>query len=338
MFIRFCICGVFLVCLHETIAQPLAYTQLQGRAQGTSYIIHYGYSGKVMSAGQADSILREIDRSLSLYDTGSLICRFNRSRDGCTVDSHLIKLVGLSKQYNASSEGVFDITIKPLAALWGFGPDAGPGNPAEQDIRKVLKITGMSLLSLQGTFLRKKRPEVQIDCNGIAQGYTVDLLADFLEQRGVQHYLVELGGEIRLRGLNASGRPWTVGIEAPEEPGMPVQLAATVQPGSGAVTSSGTYRNTAMAGGKRVGHILDPTTGYPVGNGMVSVTVWAANATTADAIDNILIALGPGEIKPFLDAHPGVEAYWVFRRPDGRFAYGATQGFLKLMEQAEQQH
>lgn len=328
------LCGLSWLLFSALAAQPLTYMQLQGRAQGTSYHIQYGHDRQVMTDTQADSIFREIDRSLSIYDTASLISRFNRSREGCTVDSHLIKLVRLSKQYNASSEGVFDLTVKSLASLWGFGPDAGPGNPSEQEIRKVLKHTDMSLLVLQGQYLRKKRPEVQIDCNGIAQGYTVDLLADFLEQRGVKHYLVELGGEIRLNGVNANGKPWTVGVEAPQEPGMPVQLAATVQPGKGAITSSGTYRNTALAGGKRVSHIIDPTTGYPVGNGMVSVTVWAADATTADAIDNILIVLGPAQIKPFLDAHPGVEAYWVFRRPDGRFVYGATTGFLRLMEQS----
>jgi thiamine biosynthesis lipoprotein len=316
-------------------AQSLTYRQLQGRAQGTSYQIQYGHDAAVMSEVQADSIFLEINRSLSIYDSTSLISRFNRSREGCAVDSHLVRLVRLSKYYDASSEGAFDITVKPLAALWGFGPDPGPGNPSEQEIKKALKNTGMSLLTVQGGYLRKKRPEVQIDCNGIAQGYTVDLLADYLEQRGVKHYLVELGGEIRLRGVNADGKPWTVGVEAPQEQGMPVQLAATIQPGSGAITSSGTYRNTALAGGKRVGHIIDPTTGYPVGNGMVAVTVWAADATTADAIDNILIVLGPAQIKPFLDAHPGVEAYWVFRRPDGRVVYGATPGFLRLMDRRD---
>lgn len=314
------------------MAQPPDYVQLQGRAQGTTYKIQYGHGAPVMTAGQADSIFREIDRSLSIYDTGSLISRFNRSREGCDVDSHLLKLVRLSKQYHASSEGAFDITVKRLAALWGFGPDAGPGNPSEQEIKKAMKHTGMSLLVLQGTYLRKRRPEVQIDCNGIAQGYTVDLLADYLDQHGVQHYLVEVGGEIRLRGLNPSGQPWTVGVEAPQEPGMPVQLAATIQPGSGAITSSGTYRNAVSAGGKRVSHIIDPTTGYPVGNGMVSVTVWAADATTADAIDNILIVLGPAQIKPFLDAHPGVEAYWQYLLPGGKLVHAATPGFLRLLD------
>lgn len=311
--------------------QSMDYVLLRGRAQGTSYLIHYGHGVRVMTAEDADSIFREIDRSLSLYDSSSLICRFNRSRQGCEVDSHLVKLVRLSKQYHADSYGAFDITLKPLAGLWGFGPDAGPGNPSELVIREVLRHTGMSLLSVQGQYLRKKYPKVQIDCNGIAQGYTVDLLAAFLEQRGVQHYLVELGGEIRLRGLNASGQPWSVGLEAPPEPSMPFQVSTAIQPGSGAVTSSGTYRNTVTAGGKRVGHILDPATGYPVDNDMVSVTVWAVDATTADAIDNILIVLGPSRIKPFLDAHPGVEAYWIFRRPDGGLMYGATEGFLRMI-------
>lgn len=328
----FCLFVMSLLCTGAGAAQPRDYVRIEGRAQGTSYLIHYGHGASVMTAGQADSIFREIDRSLSIYDTNSLISRFNRSREGSVADSHLVKLVRLSKQYHASSEGAFDITVKPLAALWGFGPDAGPGSPSDNDVRKVLRFTDMSLIAIQGNYLRKKRPEVQIDCNGIAQGYTVDLLAEFLEQRGVDHYLVEVGGEIRLRGLNPSGQPWTVGLESPPEPGMPVQLATTVRPGAGAITTSGTYRNTTSAAGKRISHIIDPATGYPVANGMISVTVWARDATTADAIDNILIVLGPAQIKPFLDAHPGVEAYWLLRRPDGRVVYGATPGFLRLMD------
>lgn len=315
------------------IPAGINFHSLQGQAQGTTYSIRYGAATAVMQQADVDSILQSVDRSLSTYNPQSLISLFNARPDGLEVDSHLVKLVRLSKQFHAGSEGSFDITIKPLMELWGFGATTVTHMPDEQAIRKVMRHTGMELLALQGQYLKKKNPKLEIDCNGIAQGYTVDLLADYLEAKGVKDYLVELGGEMRLSGKNEKGEDWTVGIEKPGEPNAPLQLAGTIRPGKGAVTTSGLYRRTRTLDGKRVGHVIDPTTGFPVGNGMIAVTVWAADATTADATDNILMVIGPAAIRPYLDAHPGVEAYWVFRLPDGRVAYGATKGFLRIMEQ-----
>jgi thiamine biosynthesis lipoprotein len=160
----------------------------------------------------------------------------------------------------------------------------------------------------------------------------VDILAEYLAQSGVRDYLVELGGEIRLSGVNPEGKPWTIGIESPGEGNGPYALARTVRPGAGAITSSGIYRNQKNRGGKSVSHLIDPETGYPISNGMVSVTVWAKDATTADAIDNILMVIGPAEIRHFLDAYPGVEAYWQFRLADGRLVYAASPGFIRMMD------
>jgi thiamine biosynthesis lipoprotein len=288
----------------------------------------------VLTQACVDSIFREINQSLSIYDSNSLISRFNRSREGIAADSHLLRMVRRAKEFSVRSDGAFDITLKTVSGLWGFGPGARTGAPTEAEIRKAMKHAGMNLLGITGNYIRKKDDQVQIDCNGIAQGYTVDIIADFLEQRGVRDYLVELGGEIRLSGVNAEGSPWTIGIESPPEGNRPFELARTIRPGSGAITSSGVYRNQHPSGGRQVSHLIDPETGYPISNGMVSVTVWSKDATTADAIDNILMVIGPAEIRHFLDAYPGVEAYWQFRLPDGKLVYAASPGFIRMMDQA----
>lgn len=308
------------------------YFHLEGKAQGTTYAIKYGYPDEVLNRGRVDSIFQVIDRSLSLYDTGSLISRFNRSHDGIEADSHLLKMVSLSAAFHAMSDGFFDITIKPVSALWGFGPDGRDGTPSKMDIRKAMRHTGMKLIFTEGKQIKKKDPRVQIDCNGIAQGYTVDIIADVLESHGVRDYLVELGGEIRMNGVNEEGEPWTIGIESLPGGQQSYGIAQTIRPGTGAVTSSGSYRNRKFSDGKMVSHIINPKTGYPVSNGMVSVTVWARDATTADAIDNILMVLGPDRIKPFLEAQPGPEAYWQFQQEGKGIVYSATPGLLKMMD------
>ena len=145
-----------------------AYFRMNGKAQGTTYAITYGHSNEVLTQACLDSIFREIDLSLSLYDSNSLVSRFNRSREGIVADSHLLRMVRLSKEFSNRSDGAFDITIKPVSALWGFGPGAGPGAPLEEDIRKAMKHTGMNLLGITGNYIRKKDPLLQIDCNGIA--------------------------------------------------------------------------------------------------------------------------------------------------------------------------
>ncbi len=312
--------------------KPSAYFHINGNAQGTTYAIKYGYPVEVLNRERVDSIFEVIDQSLSLYDTGSLISRFNRSHVGIEADSHLLKMVSLSAVFHAMSDGVFDITMKPVSALWGFGPDGREGTPSKTDIRKALRHTGMKLIFIDGKRIGKNDPRVQIDCNGIAQGYTVDIIADLLASHGVRDYLVELGGEIRMNGVNEEGKPWTIGIESPPGGQQSYGLAQAIRPGTGAVTSSGSYRNQKFSGGKMVSHIINPKTGHPVSNGMVSVTVWASNATTADAMDNILMVLGPDGIKPFLEARQGLEAYWQFQQKGKGIVYSATPGLLKMMD------
>jgi thiamine biosynthesis lipoprotein len=200
----------------------------------------------------------------------------------------------------------------------------------------VLSHTGGGKLTFRGDSLCKQDPLLQIDCNGIAQGYTVDLLADHLESRGVHDYLVELGGEIRLSGQNREGRPWKVGVEEPSVDGEGSHvLSRVLQPGRAAVTTSGSYRQSVERGGRTYSHIIDPATGHPIDNGMLSATIVASDAMTADALDNVCMVMGPVRSMKWLSGRKDVEAYLVYRGTDGRIRDTATAGFLRMSGPAD---
>jgi thiamine biosynthesis lipoprotein len=169
--------------------------------------------------------------------------------------------------------------------------------------------------------------------NGIAQGYSVDVLAKLLEDKGIKQYLVELGGEIRLRGPRPDGQSLSVGIEAPAQSALDATaIQHILQVNQGAITTSGNYRKFYQSGSRKISHLINPKTGYPFDNELVSVTVWAPDAITADGYDNVLMGMGLKRSFDFLKIHKKLEAYFIFTRPDGSVHDTATAGFYKLMK------
>jgi thiamine biosynthesis lipoprotein len=306
----------------------------EGKAQGTYYIIKYLRDDTASLQRQIDSIFDVIDRSLSLYRPGSLINRFNAG-DSIRMDAHMQAVVQRALQVSKATNGAFDITIKPLAAAWGFGvvKPAWKGIPPADTLRQLLKRTGFRYLQVKDTMLVKLKPGVEIDCNGIAQGYTVDVLARFLEQQGVAHYLVDVGGELHASGHNAMHRTWTVGIEgpAPEGTAHPVQTLLPLQ--NRAIATSGNYRRFFDQGGTRFAHTIDPHTGQALHNNIISVTVMARDCMTADGFDNALILMGVDKALAFIRKHPeyGLEAYFIFRDEEGRTRVAHSQGFEEVV-------
>ncbi|MGJ7031454.1 FAD:protein FMN transferase [Niabella hirudinis] len=304
---------------------------INGFAQGTTYHITYYASDSCLTRFETDSIFGALDSSLSIYKPYSLISRFNREKRGLVPDLHLKKVVIKAQEVSKASAGIFDITVMPLVKLWGFGPDGRPKTmPSPQQVQEVLQYVGYRKLYFLGDSLLKKDSRLTIDVNGIAQGYTVDVIAGFLENRGVQHYLVEVGGEIRVKGRKQpSGEMMKIGIESPpgeEDPETPV-LIKTVFVKEGAITTSGKYRNFYRNGNKKVSHLMDPRTGYTLNNEMISVTVFAKDAITADAYDNVFMGLHLDEAFAFLKKHPELECYFIYTKKDGTVADTASAGF-----------
>lgn len=311
--------------------------RLNGYAQGTTFHITYYAADSVVSIKQADSILKQIDSSLSLYKPYSLINKFNASDAGIAVDCHFAKVVKRSLEVFQHTEGTFDITVKPLVAAWGFGVKKKNTVPDSAEVASILRCVGSEKLHLEENFLKKDHPCVQIDVNGIAQGYSVDVLAGFLEANNIKDYLVELGGEIRVKGLKRPGNErMRIGIEAAEEnPFGSTPIRRILALSEGAITTSGNYRQYHQAGSKRISHLIDPKTGYPYQNELISVTVFAKDAITADAYDNALMGMGLKQAFRFIEKHPEIAAYFIYRKPDGAAADTASSGFPKFLDGLE---
>jgi FAD:protein FMN transferase len=322
-------CSVFLVNL--LFAQQLRV--LEGKAQGTYFVIKFLSADTTSLAAPVDSIFAAIDQSLSLYKPGSLINQFNNG-DSVKMDEHMMNVVHKAMWISRISGGTFDITVKPLVDAWGFGVRTTTQHALSPDtLRLLLQQVGYRRLKIRGQQLIKKKAGVAIDCNGIAQGYTTDVLARFLESRGISNYLVDVGGELRSKGHNAKQQVWTVGIERPadETGGYPVQAVLSLK--DKAITTSGNYRRFFDQGGTRFAHTIDPVSGQALHNNIITVTVIADDAMTADGFDNALMVMGVEKSLLFIARHPEyhIEAAFVYKDKTGTIRERFSPGFKKLL-------
>lgn len=306
--------------------------KIHGYAQGTDYSISYYATDSVVTKGDIDRILVLIDSSMSLYKPYSLISRFNAGTEGVVLDAHFLKVMKKSFEIYQSTHGKFDVTVKPLVQAWGFGPRRINSFPDSSQISALLPCVGMDGVVLKGKVLTKKKSCIQIDLNGIAQGYSVDVLADFMGKKRIKYYVVELGGELRVKGPKPDGKPMRIGIEGPAVNALAQpEIKHVMALNKGAVTTSGNYRKYFENGSKKISHLIDPKTGYPIDNELISVTLYAKDALTADGYDNAIMAMGLKEGLRFVESRKDMEAYLIYKKPNGNIADTLTRGFRKLM-------
>jgi len=304
-----------------------------GQAQGTSYLISYYHENEKVNQNQIDSILLVIDNSMSLYKTNSLISTINESTQGGELDVHFLQVIKKAFQINKETGGIFDVTVEPLVAAWGFSSEKIKEFPDSNRIAQILLFVGMENIQLNGSYLKKLKPEVKIDLNGIAQGYTVDVIADFLIANGIKNFLVELGGELRVEGKKPNGEDFYIGIEGPVNSTDKESVIKHVAIIKGkALTTSGSYRNYIQNGTDRLSHIINPKTGYPVHSEILSVTVFAKDAISADGYDNALLSMGIKDAFSFLDQHPDLEAYFVYKNEQGSVVDTMSNGFKTILK------
>lgn len=315
--------------------EPRLYS-LTGNAQGTTFLIQYYAEHDAVSIDAIHQLLDAVDSSLSQYKSYSLISRFNNTARGVQVDRHLKKMISTSIYFSQLTKGDFDITVKPLSKLWGFNGLAPASLPLKKELRSALKLVGSRHIRLVHDSLIKDDPRVKIDLDGIAQGYTVDLLADYLKAQGITCFLVELGGEIVTSGTKPDGSMWVIGIEGPvsEE-----QYASIIEKklliSNKAITTSGSYRKFVKIKDQYFSHIINPKTGKPVNNGVISVTVIADDATTADALDNACMVMGVDKTFELLSRMPELGVYMVYKKWDGSIADTNNTRFQQYMRITE---
>jgi thiamine biosynthesis lipoprotein len=305
--------------------------QINGAAQGTTYHITWYANDSLVSKRQVDSILNKIDSSLSLYKPYSLVNRFNAALKESAIDRHFVNVVKKAKEIYRKTDGLFDITIFPLTDAWGFGPVRKDKVPDSTTIKELLSCVGSNLIQQKGSRLVKTKPCVQLDPNGIAQGYSVDVIADFFDKAGIGEYIIELGGEIRVKGRKPDGQKMSIGIEAPGEESDFSIIDKVIYLDKGAITTSGNYRRYYESNGKKITHLLNPKTGYYLQNEMISVTLYAKDAITADGYDNAIMAMGLKKGLAFVEKNRHLAAQFIYRKKDGSIADTMSSRFQVLL-------
>jgi len=287
--------------------------KISGAAQGTSYNISY-LAGPNSNYREAfDSIFKKIDTSLSTYLPVSLISRINQNDSTVLVDDFFTDVFNKSMEVSQKTNGLFDITVAPVVNAWGFGFKKKEKVTAPL-IDSLLRYVGYKKVRLDGRKLVKDAANVMLDFNAIAQGYTVDVLAAFLEKNGIKNYLVEVGGELRAKGKKQNDSAWTVGIEQPNETPNEAALKATFKIHDESLATSGNYKKFYIEEGKKYTHILNPFTGYPAKNNLLSTTVVAGKCMTADAYATAFMVMGLEQSKQFLAEHKdlGLQVFFIY--------------------------
>ena len=292
---------LLIFCLIATIhcKQSSHEIKLTGQAQGTTYQVTY-YSGKKENySRQIDSLLKSIDQSLSTYVPGSIISQVNRN-ENVVVDKHFITVFNKAQEISQRTNGAFDITVAPIINAYGFGFT----KKAQVDslmLDSLLQLVGYNNVRLEGDRAVKTNPGIMLDMNAIAQGYTVDVLSLFLEENDIRNYMVELGGEVRVKGKKLNDERWKIGIDQPNETfpeGRPLHSIISLEDRS--LATSGNYRKFYVENGRKYAHIIDPKTGFPSKHNLLSATVLAEDCMTADAFATAFMVMGMEKAKEFL--------------------------------------
>lgn len=292
----------------------------EGTAQGTTYHIRYVDADQRNLKIPVDSILADIDKSLSTYRTDSEISTFNQFEAFRYQSVHFYPVLQKSYEVYKATNGAFDPTIMPLTEAYRKGK--ATGKPWLQQIDSLLQYVGFQYITFNRETVQKSKEHVRLDFDGIAQGYTVDVIAAFLERKGITDYVVEVGGELRCTKAR------TVDIEDPVNPG---RRLASLKLKNCAMTTAGNYNNHYEQNGQTFNHILHPKTGIAQPGNLLSVTIIAADCITADAYDTACMVLGLEATKELLSQHPELNAYLVYRDEEGKMQEFMTEGVKAML-------
>jgi len=303
------------------------FSSFNGFAQGTTYSIVFENSDQTDLPGlrsEVEKLLSDFDMSLSLYKDSSVLSMINRN-ENVKPDFYFIEAFNKSKEISAMTGGAFDLTVGPLVKAWGFGPDERR-NISESKIDSLLSLVGMEKVEIKDGMLRKSDPRINLDFNAIAQGYSVDIIYRYLGSMGIKRFLIEIGGEVRVKG-DKGGVLWRIGIDRPVDDNMSpgADLQAVISLKDKALATSGNYRKFYVENGIKYSHTIDPETGYPARNQLLSATVIADECAAADGIATACMVMGMEKSISFLNMHPEFDAYLIFSDDQGNFRTWATK-------------
>lgn len=286
--------------------------QFFGATQGSYYsIIYYDEQNRDFS-GDFDSIFREIENTLSLWDENSMISRVNRNDESVVLNQIFIDNFNYAMRAAELSEGYFDPTVGPLVSAWGFHFKDGVEMTPEI-VDSLKQFVGYHKIKIEDGKVVKENPDMTLDFNAVAQGYTTDMIGDFLLLNGVENFLVDVGGEILAMGNKPNGDLWKVGIEKPAEDKDAERIVQEiVELKDKSIVTSGNYRKYVERNGKRYSHSIDPNTGFPAANNMLSATIICDDTSWADCLASICMLVGMEKAQEILATQVGVKAFFIY--------------------------
>ena len=330
---------VFILTMVMVACQPSVNEKvylIEGEAQGSTYHIKYIAERDENLKPAIDSILQVIDLSMSTYRPDSAISKINQGDTTVVVDEHFRKVFEASQQIWQESEGLFDPTVGVLVNAWGFGKQkiSEADLPTDKKIDSLRKYVGFDKVALTEKNLIKKRyTEILFDFNAIAQGYTSDVVANYLSVRGIKNYIVEIAGEMYLKGKNTvEDKSWTIGVENPLKPLDDRDLVATIQFTNQGLATSGNYRKVwTDSNGRKYVHSINPLTGRATQSDVLSATVVAPSTMLADGYATMFMVMGLAKSKAFLEKHPDLAVLLVYSDDKHQEATYKTKSFEKLI-------
>ncbi|KOO14619.1 thiamine biosynthesis lipoprotein [Vibrio xuii] len=316
--------------------KPVEQIHLSGPTMGTTYNIKYiaaeGQPSPQELQVEVDRLLEEVNDQMSTYRKDSELSRFNQSEslEAFEVSPQTATVVKEAIRLNGLTLGALDVTVGPLVNLWGFGPEARPEVvPTDAELSERKAMTGIQHLTADGNTLKKDIPNLYVDLSTIAKGWGVDVVADYIHSQGILNYMVEVGGEMRLKGLNREGVAWRIAIEKPSVEERSIQ--EIIEPGDMAVATSGDYRNYFERDGVRYSHIINPATGKPINHKVVSVTVLDASSMTADGLATGLMVLGEEKGMKIAEQN-NIPVFMIVKTQDG-FKEMASTAYKPFLNQ-----
>jgi FAD:protein FMN transferase len=315
------------------------YSTITGFAQGTTYSMVFENLNNLNPATvneKVGNILHAFDMSLSGYIDSSLLCRINRNED-VVCDTFFTGNFLKSREIWQMSGGAFDVTVAPLVKAWGFGPDSHI-SMTDHKRDSILQFVGMEKVDLRNGKIIKTDPRISLDFNAIAQGYSVDVICHLFDNLGFGSYLIEIGGEVRVKG-NKGGRPWQIGIDKPVDDNMVPgeDLEAIIKLTDKALATSGNYRKFYVENGVKYSHTIDPKSGNPARNTLLSASIIANDCATADGIATACMVMGMEKSVQFLGEHREYSGFFVYSDEKGNFRTWMSESLGELIDQSPSQ-
>lgn len=301
----------------------------EGFVFGTVYKITYQSDDNLKKEIEAE--LKKVDNSLSPYNPNSVITHVNHN-EKVEPDSFFVHVFRLARKVSEETNGAFDITVAPLVNAWGFGFKQSTGVDS-LTVDSLRQIIGYQHIALKDNQVIKEDPRIMLDCSAIAKGFGVDAVARLLESKGIRNYMVDIGGEVVVRGKNPRTNAWQIGINKPIDDSLSInqELQTILAISDVGMATSGNYRNFYYKGGKKYAHTIDPRTGYPVQHSILSSTVIAKDCASADAYATAFMVMGLDSAKAFCEVHPELDAYFICAGEGDNYETHFTEGMKKYI-------